>query len=100
MTDFMDCPTCHGRGVVQMETGERLAAHNEGSHREATTRQTAQQAELYARHLADMREDFDRRDQERRERERRQLGAADSGTKSSPEQVAELKARLKRLDEA
>jgi hypothetical protein len=35
MSDFVNCPTCHGRGVVPLATAESMHAHGQAALAEA-----------------------------------------------------------------
>lgn len=61
MSDYTNCPTCHGRGVVPVEEGERVLAHREA---ERDT-QREQEDEMHRMHVAQRERDAEQRQRQR-----------------------------------
>jgi hypothetical protein len=94
VSDYANCPTCHGRGVVPLETAQAIETHaqanTELAREEAATRRREAEEKL-------RRDDLAARLEAKQKRRQRQLLAAASGPELTPDQLADLAARLRAL---
>lgn len=52
MTDYVNCPTCHGRGVIPLEEARRIEAHQTVTLSEQAAERACQEAESRRANLA------------------------------------------------
>ena len=92
MSDYVNCPACHGKGVIPLEEARRIEAHQMVTRDEQAAERQRERAEQD-------RAEIEYRIKVSRERHARQLAAITAGSpETSPEQVAELRARLAKLE--
>ena len=61
MSDYVNCPTCHGRGVIPLEEAARIETHTSTSYEQQQAAQRQRQADVHARILKERTEAAERR---------------------------------------
>ncbi len=94
MTDYVSCPTCHGRGLIPAEDAAVIEAHASTEYSETQKLQRLREQEMHEKLLAAKLADAAAR-QASLDRATRH---ANSAAEYSPEEIAALKERLQRLE--
>jgi hypothetical protein len=94
MSDYANCPTCHGKGVIPLETAQRIEAHGQVSHDAARQLQRERLAEDRRAEIAWRIKDAE----DRYRRFQETVGSVYSAPATSPEQTGRLAERLAALE--